>query len=265
MSSSNDILDPDRQLSTYYQSGGIGSSNSDAELSALIDEGRSELDSDARAAIYQDAVQLAYDQAYFAWLVSNQDLYGLSERLAFDAASRFEVARQGHERDELSRSRGSGATARPWDATSHGDSLQGLVVIFGVTVFVFVVTRLIGDPVKFMLPLSATEEQRDSTALHSVSTQSIPRQFVDFLGDLVRLDLGESTYVRGQSALSVVCDYLPRTFQLVAFGMALAIVLSVPARLAGQPASRADRSTGCSPRCRSSGSRCRSSSSAVCC
>jgi peptide/nickel transport system substrate-binding protein len=83
VSSSNDILDPDRQLSTYYQAGGIGSSNSDAELSALIDAGRSELDADARAAIYRDAVQLAYDQAYFAWLVSNQDLYGLSERLEF--------------------------------------------------------------------------------------------------------------------------------------------------------------------------------------
>src|SRR5690606_36230813 len=81
--SSNDILDPDRQLSTYYQAGGIGSSNSDPELSALIDSGRSELDADARAAIYREAVQLAYDQAYFAWLVSNQDLYGLSERLEF--------------------------------------------------------------------------------------------------------------------------------------------------------------------------------------
>ncbi len=83
VSSSNDILDPDRQLSTYYQAGGIGSSNSDPELSALIDAGRSELDADARAAIYREAVQLAYDQAYFAWLVSNQDLYGLSERLEF--------------------------------------------------------------------------------------------------------------------------------------------------------------------------------------
>ena len=31
---------------TYYQAGGIGSSNTDAELSALIDEGRSELDPD---------------------------------------------------------------------------------------------------------------------------------------------------------------------------------------------------------------------------
>lgn len=81
VSSSNDILDADRQLSTYYQSGGVGSSNSDADLSALVDEGRSELDADARSKIYQEAVALAYDQAYFVWLINNQDIYGLSERM----------------------------------------------------------------------------------------------------------------------------------------------------------------------------------------
>ncbi len=83
VSSSNDILDPDRQLSTYYQAGGIGSSNSDAEMSALIDEGRQELDPAARAATYEQAVKIAYDGAYFVWLVNNQDLYGLSERLSW--------------------------------------------------------------------------------------------------------------------------------------------------------------------------------------
>ncbi len=81
VSSSNDILDADRQLSTYYQAGGIGSSNSDQELSDLIDAARSELDADVRAKTYQDAVQLAYDQAYFVWLINNEDIYGLSERM----------------------------------------------------------------------------------------------------------------------------------------------------------------------------------------
>ncbi|HET9602617.1 MAG TPA: ABC transporter substrate-binding protein [Acidimicrobiales bacterium] len=83
VSSSNDILDADRQLSTYYQAGGIGSSNSDQELSDLIDQGRSELESDAREKTYNDAVQLAYDNAYFVWLVNNEDLYGLSENMSW--------------------------------------------------------------------------------------------------------------------------------------------------------------------------------------
>ncbi|TDT14883.1 peptide/nickel transport system substrate-binding protein [Ilumatobacter fluminis] len=81
VSSSNDILDADRQLSTYYQAGGIGSSNSDADLAELIDQGRSTLDEAERESIYQQAVAVAYDQAYFVWLINNQDIYGLSERM----------------------------------------------------------------------------------------------------------------------------------------------------------------------------------------
>ncbi len=106
--------------------------------------------------------------------------------------------------------------------------LQGLVVIFGVTVFVFVVTRIIGDPVKFMLPLSATEEQRAARRASLGLDEPLLKQFVTFVGDLVQGDLGESTYVRGTPALDVVFDYLPRTLQLVAAGMMIAVVLSIP-------------------------------------
>jgi peptide/nickel transport system substrate-binding protein len=83
VSSSNDILDPDRQLSTYYQAGGIGSSNTDQALSDLITAGRSELDAAKRDETYQEAVKIAYDNAYFVWLVNNQDIYGTSENLVW--------------------------------------------------------------------------------------------------------------------------------------------------------------------------------------
>ena len=105
---------------------------------------------------------------------------------------------------------------------------QGFVVIFGVTVFVFIVTRVVGDPVKFMLPLSASAEQRAATRAALGLDRSIPAQFWSFLGDVVRLDFGTSTYVRGRPALSVVFDYLPRTLQLVAVGMLFALVASIP-------------------------------------
>jgi peptide/nickel transport system substrate-binding protein len=81
VSSSNDLLDPDRQLSTYYEAGGVGSSNTNTELASLIAAGRSELDPDARAELYHQAVQLAYDEALFVWLVNNQDIYGLAEHV----------------------------------------------------------------------------------------------------------------------------------------------------------------------------------------
>jgi peptide/nickel transport system substrate-binding protein len=84
VSSSNDLLDADRQLSTFYQAGGIGSSNSNQDMAALIDQARAELDSDSRVPIYNDALEMAYDESYFVWLVNNEDLYGLSERMDWE-------------------------------------------------------------------------------------------------------------------------------------------------------------------------------------
>ena len=50
-------------------------------MAGLIAAGRTELDPDARAESYREAVQLAYDQAYFVWIVNNQDIYGLAENV----------------------------------------------------------------------------------------------------------------------------------------------------------------------------------------
>ena len=86
VSSSNDLLDPDRQLATYYEAGGIGSSNSNEEMAALIAAGRSELDPEVRQTTYEEALQIAYDQAYFVWLVNNEDIYGMSENLRWTPA-----------------------------------------------------------------------------------------------------------------------------------------------------------------------------------
>lgn len=79
--SSNELLDADKSFSAYYQSGGIGSSNTDQELAGLIDQARSETDSQKRLALYHQAVKRAYDQAYFLWMLNIEDIYGLSKRL----------------------------------------------------------------------------------------------------------------------------------------------------------------------------------------
>jgi peptide/nickel transport system substrate-binding protein len=83
VSSSNDILDPDRQLSTYYQAGGIGSSNTDEALSDLITDARQATEPDQRSSLYHQALEMAYEGAYFVWLVNNEDIYGMSEDLTW--------------------------------------------------------------------------------------------------------------------------------------------------------------------------------------
>ena len=81
--SSNELLDADKSFSAYYKAGGIGSSNSDAELASLIDQARSETDTAKRRALYEKAVKRAHDQAYFLWLLNIEDVYGLSKRLVW--------------------------------------------------------------------------------------------------------------------------------------------------------------------------------------
>jgi peptide/nickel transport system substrate-binding protein len=79
--SSNELLDADKSFSAYYKAGGVGASNTDQTLASLIDAARSETDEQKRERLYHQAVQRAYDQAYFVWLLNIEDIYGMSQRL----------------------------------------------------------------------------------------------------------------------------------------------------------------------------------------
>ncbi len=119
---------------------------------------------------------------------------------------------------------------------------QGLLVVLGVTLTVFVVTRIFGDPVGLMLPLSASEEQRAAFSQAIGLDRSLPEQFVGFVGDLVRLDFGESLWQR-RPAIEVVFERLPNTLILMAAGLGTAIVLAVPLGMAAaaRPGGLTDR------------------------
>lgn len=106
-------------------------------------------------------------------------------------------------------------------------ALQGLLVILGVTVVVFVVTRMVGDPVDVLLPLEATEEQRAAFEKALGFDRPIPVQFANYIGDVARGDFGESIWQR-RPAMEIVFEYLPRTFQLVFPAMALMVLLAIP-------------------------------------
>jgi peptide/nickel transport system permease protein len=120
--------------------------------------------------------------------------------------------------------------------------LQGLIVLVGVTVVVFVVTRLIGDPVSLMLPLEATAEERAAFANALGLDEPIAVQFVDFAKGAVQLDFGDSLW-QGRPAFEIILEVLPRTVVLVLAGLGLAVVLAVPVGIlaALRPGSWTDR------------------------
>jgi peptide/nickel transport system substrate-binding protein len=78
---SNELLDADLSLSNLVDVNGGGASNDNQELTDLIHRARAETDPTTRESLYHDILQEAYDQAYFAYLLQVQDIWGLSERV----------------------------------------------------------------------------------------------------------------------------------------------------------------------------------------
>jgi peptide/nickel transport system permease protein len=103
----------------------------------------------------------------------------------------------------------------------------GLFVVLGVTVVVFVVTRVIGDPVSAMLPMESSQAQRAVFAQQLGLDRPLYLQFLDFLGNVARLNLGESLW-QHRPVTQIVFEKLPMTLYLVSVGMALAIALAIP-------------------------------------
>jgi peptide/nickel transport system permease protein len=104
---------------------------------------------------------------------------------------------------------------------------HAIYVVLGVTIVVFVVTRVIGDPVSAMLPMETSAAQRAAFAQQLGLDRPLYIQFIDFLADLAHLNLGESLW-QHRPVTQIVFEKLPITLYLVAAAMALAIALSIP-------------------------------------
>lgn len=120
--------------------------------------------------------------------------------------------------------------------------LQGALVVSAVSVVVFIVTRMVGDPVGVMLPLDATLEQRASFEKALGLDKPLWKQFVEFMGNALRLDFGESLWQR-RSAFDIVVEHLPSTLILVSASLFIAVLVAVPMGALGalRPGSLSDR------------------------
>ena len=106
--------------------------------------------------------------------------------------------------------------------------LQSLLVLLGVSVIVFGLLHLTGDPTRLLLPLEAREEDvRQLRALLGLD-DPLAVQYVRFLSRAVRGDFGLS-FKHQIPALTLILQTLPATLELTAAGLGLALAVAVPA------------------------------------
>jgi peptide/nickel transport system permease protein len=105
--------------------------------------------------------------------------------------------------------------------------LRTLLVIVGVVTVTFFLTRTFSDPVNLILPVSATDEQR-ATLRHQLELdRPVIDQYVNYVGDAVHGDFGESVWQR-RPALEPVLDALPASIYLASVSIALVILVAMP-------------------------------------
>jgi ABC-type dipeptide/oligopeptide/nickel transport system permease component len=106
--------------------------------------------------------------------------------------------------------------------------LYALFVLWGALTIIFIAIRIVpGDPAAMMLGAGATEEDVDALRDRLGLNDSLARQYVTFVGDVARLDFGDSLWLNRPVTKSV-SDRIAATARLAGAAMVLALVVSFP-------------------------------------
>jgi peptide/nickel transport system permease protein len=98
---------------------------------------------------------------------------------------------------------------------------DGLLVLLLVTLVIFALGHVVGDPALIMAPVDAKPEEIARLRQQLGLDRPFREQFIGYFGSLARGDFGQSLW-QNRPALTVVLEALPATIILTAAGIVLA-------------------------------------------
>ena len=105
--------------------------------------------------------------------------------------------------------------------------LQTAVTALFVTMIVFALARLTGDPTVMLLPTEATQADRDFLKNQLGLDKSVPEQYFTFISKALSGDFGTSFRYR-VPVRDLIATRLPATIELAVLSMVLATVIALP-------------------------------------
>lgn len=104
---------------------------------------------------------------------------------------------------------------------------ETLITLMLVTLLVFCLTRLTGDPTALLLPPESSEAAREYFRQYHGLDRSLPVQYVTYLAHVAAGDFGMS-FRLNEPAIDVVFQALGPTLKLAGLGMLLSILIGLP-------------------------------------
>lgn len=105
--------------------------------------------------------------------------------------------------------------------------IQLFIVLFAVSVIVFLLTSVMGNPVYLMLRESATSEEIQAATQALGLDRPLPVQYGIFVKNALSGNFGRS-YMFHLSALGLILERLPATLELVLVAILLSAVVGIP-------------------------------------
>lgn len=105
--------------------------------------------------------------------------------------------------------------------------IQMTLVLWVVSVIVFLMMSFTGDPVFMVVPIDATDAEIAQARRLLGLDQSLLVQYWKFIISLLQGDFGRS-YVFRQPAMTLILERLPATVEMVLVAMVLAVIVAIP-------------------------------------
>ncbi len=106
--------------------------------------------------------------------------------------------------------------------------LSSMLVVAGVVVVVFVLARVVGDPVALMIQPGLGDDEIAELRRSLGTDKPVWQQFLVFVSNVARGDFGVSPW-QGEPALDLVLERIPATLLLTLAALTLALVIALVA------------------------------------
>ena len=107
-------------------------------------------------------------------------------------------------------------------------AFQSLLAILVMSLIVFGLARLSGNPLDVMLPIEAVQEDYERLEKHWGLDKPIHQQYFIFVTKALQGDFGQSLKYQGQSAMGLVVERLPATLELALSALFVSALLALP-------------------------------------
>ena len=106
-------------------------------------------------------------------------------------------------------------------------TLQSILVLFVMSLIVFVGVNLVGDPVDMLINPEADQMEIDRVIRELGLDRPVSEQYWYFLVNAFQGDLGRS-FIFGEPALKLIIQRMPATLELALFSLFIAIFFGIP-------------------------------------